>query len=141
MKKFILFAVVAMVALCSVPVRSEDGEMIEVTCVLNDHNKIHVRLNKSSTLSALKVLKGGVGSFSEYMKDKLKNIRQLNKACHGGWIGEPDYKTAVEMFTEGRVEFAAKAEKIKQSEDAFLHMKTERELDYDKNFGHFYIGE
>lgn len=115
-------------------------EYMKVKCILFDHNKIEVRLNKQSVAAAKQVADAGnIDHFRSYMKDVVKNVPQQNHACAFGWIGEQDFTTATAMFVSGINEFILKANMIGPSGYTFLYMTTERGKNYDPTYGHFYL--
>lgn len=140
MNKFLFVTFVA-IAFCGLnAVNAADDEYMKVTCIVGDHNKIEVRLNQATLAAANVVAKAGnIDDFRSYMKDILKNIPQKDQTCLFGWIGEQDYTTATAMFVSGITEFKHSAGKIVGSGFSYLYMTTEREKNYDPNYGHFYL--
>ena len=132
------FVLLALFSVSSVDAAAD--EYLKVKCILFDHNKIEVRLNKQSLAAAKQVaVAGNIEHFRSYMKDVIKNLPKQDYTCVGGWIGEQDHTTATAMFVSGINEFILKANSIGPSGYTFLYMTTERGKNYDPTYGHFYL--
>jgi len=136
--------IVFIIAASAIYVSAQD-EFLQVNCKLFAKNHIRVRLTKDSATKAVKVFNDAaphqkVAVFRSHMKDKVKNIHHVNNACPFGWIGEDDFKQAVDMFTEGIEEVKHKVNNLQDSPYPFLYLNTWRYWPYNKDENVFNIG-